>query len=196
MSKIDKIEELQQILQNEQTNFQARRELAVLLLDSNYPQEALQHLLYLSKIFSDDGGIFYNIGIAYEKLKNFAKAEEAYEKAVELEPEEIDACYNLGLVYTDRRKFEKAIDCFEKVLEKESDDSNAYFSIGLCYFKQGKFDAAKYYFQRTIDLNDEDIYAHFYMGNILKEQGDIIGAIEKFYKVLVCLRITAGHILT
>ena len=51
MSKIDKIEELQNILKADQTNFQARRELAVLLLDCGYPEEAKQHLLYLSKIF-------------------------------------------------------------------------------------------------------------------------------------------------
>ena len=33
MSKIDKIDELQNILKEDRTNFQARRQLAVLLLD-------------------------------------------------------------------------------------------------------------------------------------------------------------------
>lgn len=184
MSKIDKIDELQNILKEDQTNFQARRQLAVLLLDFGYAEEAKQHLLYLSKIFPDDSGIFYNLGITYEKLKNLDKAEMAYNKAIELASDEIDAYYNLGLVFIDKKQFEKAIDCFETVLQKDNRDSNAYFSIGLCYFKEGKLDGAKYYFQRTVELNDEDIYAHFYIGNILKSQGDNEGAREKFYKVL------------
>ena len=83
MSKIDKIEELQNILKDDQTNFQARRKLAVLLLDCGYPEEAKQHFLYLSKIFNDDSGIFYNLGITYEKLKDLDKAEDAYKKAIE-----------------------------------------------------------------------------------------------------------------
>jgi thioredoxin-like negative regulator of GroEL len=48
MSKIDKLEELQNILKSDPNNFQVRREFAVLLLDCNYPEEALQHFLYLS----------------------------------------------------------------------------------------------------------------------------------------------------
>ena len=71
MSKIEKIQELQEILQEDNANYQARRQLAVLLLDSGFSEEALQHFLYLSKIFENDSGIFYNLGIVYEKLKNF-----------------------------------------------------------------------------------------------------------------------------
>lgn len=150
MSKIDKIEELQGILKEDAANFQVRRQLAVLLLDSGFNEEALQHFLYLSKIFNEDSAIFYNLGIVYEKLKNLDKAEINYKQAIKLAPDETDAYYNLGLVYIDKRKYEEAVECFEAVLEKDNNDSNAYFSIGLCYFKEGKLDGAKYYFQRTV----------------------------------------------
>ena len=83
MSKLDKIEELQNILKEDPANFQVRRQLAVLLLDTGYPEEALQHFLYLSQIFQQDSGIYYNLGITYEKLKNLDKAENAYLKAFE-----------------------------------------------------------------------------------------------------------------
>ena len=50
MSKLDKIEELQNTLKQDQTNFQARRELAVLLLDCGFPEDAKQHFLYLKSL--------------------------------------------------------------------------------------------------------------------------------------------------
>lgn len=184
MSNLDKIEELQSILKEDQANFQARRRLGILLLDSGFAEEALKHFIYLSKIFPEDSGIYYNLGIVYEKLKNLDKAETAYLKAIEFSPEEIDSHYNLGLVYIDKKEYEKAVDCFENVLAKDNNDSNSYFSIGLCYFKEGKLDGAKYYFERTININDEDIYAHFYLGNIHKEQGNIEEAEKEFNKVL------------
>lgn len=184
MSNINKIESLQQILKEDSSNFQVRRQLAVLLLDSGFSEEALQHFLYLARIFPQDSGIFYNLGIVYEKLKDLDKAEANYIKAILYAPEEADAYYNLGLVYMDKKDYDKAIENFEKVLEIDIDDSNAYFSIGLSYFKQDKKDAAKYYFQRTVELNDEDIYAHFYLGNLYKDEGDIEAAQAAFYKVL------------
>ena len=74
MSKFDKIEELQGLIKEDSTNYRARRQLAVLLFDYGFNEEALQHLLYLSKMYTNDEGIFYNLGIVYEKLKNFQKS--------------------------------------------------------------------------------------------------------------------------
>ena len=89
MSKLDRIEELQNLIKEDSTNFQARRKLAVLLIDAGFNEEALQHLLYLSRTFNDDDGIFYNLGIVYEKLKNFQKAKESYLKALEISPDSL-----------------------------------------------------------------------------------------------------------
>ena len=136
MSKLDKIEELQTLLKNDPQDFQLRRELAVQLIDFGFNEEALKHLLYLSKNFSNDEGIYYNLGIVYEKLKNFTKAKEMYRKALEIKPDYTDAIYNLGLVLTELKEYKDAIDCFNTVLEEDSNDSNTYFNLGMAYFKQ------------------------------------------------------------
>ena len=157
MSKLDKIEELQRLLKEDSNNFQARRELAVLLMDCGFNEEALQHLTYLSWNFSYDEGIFYNLGIVYEKMKNFKKAKESYQKAIELEPDYSDAIYNMGLVHTELREYNEAVECFKKIIEEDPEDSNTYFNLGLVYFKQKDYIQAIENFQRTIDLNDEDL---------------------------------------
>lgn len=115
MSKLDKIEELQNLLRDDSQNFQARRQLAVLLTDCGFNEEALKNLIYLSKVFKDDSGVFYNLGIVYEKLKNYKKAKESYMKALEIEPDAMDAVYNLGLVCTELGEYEHAIQCFKHV---------------------------------------------------------------------------------
>ena len=184
MPVTEKIEKLQNILRNDSTNFQARRELAILLLDNGFNDEALAHFLKLAQVFKDDSALFYNIGITYEKLKQFPNAIKAYKKAIELNPDDVDAMYNLGLVYSSNKNYSKAIDCFETVLDNDTNDSNTYFNIGYCYFKLEKFDSARYYFERAVELNSEDLYAHFYLGNIyLKDDADEL-AQNEFEKVL------------
>lgn len=184
MAKIDKIEELQNLLKEDSQNFQARRQLALLLTDCGFNDEALKNLFYLSKMIPNDSEIFYNLGIVYEKLKNLKKAKESYEKAIEIEPDAIDAIYNLGLVCTDLKEFNTAINCFQKVISTDESDSNSYFNLGLVYFKMNDFDNAKLYFEKTIELNREDIYAHFYLGNIFKANGDNNSARSEFENVL------------
>ena len=129
MSDIDRIQDLQDTLTQDEQNFQARRELAVLLLDNGYTKEALQHLLYLKEYFSDDSGIYYNLGIVYEKIKQYNKATDAYQTAIKLAPNEADAYFNLGLVYIEQKKYDEGIECFQHVLEIDENDSNSYFSL-------------------------------------------------------------------
>ena len=131
MSKSEQIEELQEILREDSENYRARRELALILIDSGFAKEAAQHLIYLLKKIPDDDGLYYNLGIAYEKQKIFDKAKIAYLKAIEISPNNFDAIYNLGLVYTELNDFDKGIECFKKILEQDENDSNSYFNMAL-----------------------------------------------------------------
>ena len=91
----DEIEELQAVLRDDPYNFQARRTLSIVLLDNGFNMEAKQNLLYLVRTFPDNAELLYNLGIAYEKLGEFEKAERAYLRAIVISPEN-DFYYNLG----------------------------------------------------------------------------------------------------
>ena len=84
----NKIEKLQSILQEDPSNFQARRELSILLADNGFNEEALSNLQYLTKYFPEDAELHYNLGILYEKQKDFLNAKEEYQKAVKISPQE------------------------------------------------------------------------------------------------------------
>ena len=82
----NEIEKLQSVLQEDPSNFQARRELAILLANNGFNEEALSNLKYLVKYFPEDSEIRYNLEILYEKTKDFDKARKEYEKAVKISP--------------------------------------------------------------------------------------------------------------
>lgn len=179
----EEIEELQKILREDPYNFQARRTLSIELLDAGFNEEAKKNLLYLVRTFPDNAELLYNLGIAYEKLKQFDKAENAYIRAIEISPE-TDFFYNLGIAFMEQEKYDEAIPVFHKVIEVEPNDSNCFFNLALCHFKKGEFHIALEHFQKTVRLNDKDLFAHFYIGNIFKDAGINDLAIEKFNKVL------------
>ena len=157
------IETLQKILQDDPSNFQARRELSLILVNNGFNEEAESNLEYLCKYFPEDAELFYNLGIVYEKLKKFDKAKEVYQKAIEISPEE-DFYYNLGEVLVDLQEWDEAEKCFKKVLQTDANDGNCYFNLGLCYYNKEQKNQALDCFQKAVNINPKDVYAYFYLG--------------------------------
>lgn len=179
----NEIEKLQSLLQEDPSNFQARRELSILLAKDGFNEEALSNLKYLIKYFPEDAEIYYNIGILHEKLKEFENAEQAYKSAIDISPQE-DFYYNLGEVLVSLEKWDEAIDVFKKVLQTDSNDGNCYFNLGLCYLNKEETNLAIDSFQQAINLNPQDIFAYFYLGSIYENNGLTNFAVENYKKVL------------
>ena len=177
------IEKLQNLLQQDPSNFQARRELSVLLADSGFNEEALSNLQYLTKYFPEDADIFYNIGILFEKLKDFKKAKKSYKKAIELNPQD-DYHYNLGEVLVSLEEWDDAIEAFSSVIKNDSKDGNCYFNLGLCFLNKDEVNRAVDNFQKAVELNPNDIFAYFHLGNLYQKSGLTKFAIENYKKVL------------
>ena len=118
MDKFEKIHELRDIVKADSQNFQAIRELSVLLLDVGLNEEALKYLLDLVNVFKDDDPrLYYNLGITWEKLNNLKMAEKNYLKAIELNENETDFNYNLGLLYLSQKRYDEALKYFNKVFQ-------------------------------------------------------------------------------
>lgn len=177
------IEKLQKLLQEDPSNFQARRELSVLLANNGFNEEALANLRFLEQYFPNDADISYNIGIICEKLKNYEDARIAYEKAISVSPQD-DFYYNLGEVLVNLGEWDKAIEVFNEVLKHDPNDGNCYFNIGVCYLNKEEINLATDNFQKAVNLNPQDLYAYFYLGNIYQRNGLTNFAIENYNKVL------------
>ena len=131
---MEEIEVLQKLLKEDPSNFQARRELTFLLVKNGFNEEAKGNLQFLIKYFPDDAELYYNLGIVYEKSKDFSSAKDVYQKAVNLSPQE-DFWYNLGDVLVELKEWDSAINAFNEVLKTDKKDGNSYFNLGICFKK-------------------------------------------------------------
>ena len=163
MSYLKEIENLTNLIKEDPTNFQARRELTIALMDKGFNEEAIKQLSYLITIFPEDARLHYNLGIAWDKLHNFKQAQKAYETALSYEPDEPDFLYNLGYLYLEMEENEKAIHYFMKVIEKDSLDGNCFFNLGVCYRNIKDSEKAIDFFLKALELNEKDILASFYL---------------------------------
>jgi tetratricopeptide (TPR) repeat protein len=100
--------ELAQVVR-EQPNFgEARSEHGIALVKLRKYQQALAELRAAPNLGYRDAIVFYYLGIAYSETGDEARAIEAYEKAVELDPHYGAAYLNLAFQYRKRHEISKA----------------------------------------------------------------------------------------
>ncbi len=90
-------------------------------------------------------GYFY-LGSSYVGLDEFEKAEVAYLKARDLDPNLLMNQYRLAHVYRLQEKYDNAVDLLEDILHKNPGESSAHYDLGVNYNLMGKQENARSHF--------------------------------------------------
>jgi len=140
---------------------------------------------------------FYDMGDDIEKV------ERQLRKAVEWDPEYVDAYYWLGRILMEKGKFKDAVDALEKAgkidpenknviwLLKETkgrlaqgDEAYAHYSEAYALYEAGKPDEAMQQYELAVQANPKFTEAHAWIARIFMEQGKYNRALDTWRIVL------------
>lgn len=107
---------------------------------------------------------WFNLGVAYQGVKNYKEAIEAYEYCVAIDDTFEFAYRNLADAYIRLRWYEKAIESLQKNLELGNPEDVLFEAIGHCYDKQKDFENARLYYRKAIQLNPSDDELYYKIG--------------------------------
>ena len=85
----------------------------------------------------------YNKGIDYYKIGQYDRSMEAFRRAIELDPEYIDAYYNLGSILEYLGQDEAALTVFKQIVVRKPTDYDAVYKAAELSNKLGQTDKAK-----------------------------------------------------
>ena len=90
-----------------------------------------------------DWTIFFQRGIAYERLKQWDKAEPNFKRALELNPEQPQVLNYLGYSWVDKNiNLDQGIDMIRRAVELRPNDGYIVDSLGWAHYRLGSFDEA------------------------------------------------------
>jgi tetratricopeptide (TPR) repeat protein len=115
----------------------------------DYLGEADSALVWSEKMITDNPQNVWgyaNLGSAWLCYDSLSKAEEAYAKAREINPDLILNLYNLAHTYRIQKKYEKAIPTLKYILRINQDEISAYYDLGVNYQSMGNQVEARKYF--------------------------------------------------
>ena len=99
---------------------------------------------------------WFNLAAAYQGIKLYEKAVDAYQYALVID-EKFDYAYrNIGDAYIRMRKYREAIEALEKVLELSKPEEVIYEAIGHCYDRMKNYAQARFHYRKASHLNPDD----------------------------------------
>ena len=111
--------------------------------------------------------IHRKLGMCYEQTDQPHKAEAAFAKALELNPNDSGALNYLGYWWADEgRNLEEAIELITRAVELHPDNGYYADSLGWIYFKIGEADKAVIWLEHAIQLAPNDAVIHDHLGDV------------------------------
>ncbi len=83
------------------------------------------------------------LGDAYTQTKDYAKAEKAYRKAVDLDPSELTHLRGLGQTLLSEEKYPEALSVYQKLADVMPDDADVYLRMAQIYRELHQLDKAE-----------------------------------------------------
>lgn len=117
-------------------------------------------------------------GEAYYAKRNYSKAVETLNKAIEINPDYPNAWAWLGAVYNDFGNTDKAIECNDKAIALDPKNAPAWNNLGVSYNHLGDMNRSIECYQKAIDFDSTFVYPWSNLGRSYAESGNFNKAIE------------------
>ena len=108
---------------------------------------------------------WYGLGDAWRFAQGYERAEEAFQEAVALDPDYLDAWNNLGIVRAEQGQTD-AEDAWRAALRISPGYCKAHNNLGSLAYRQQRWDVAIAEFRSTIAHCPDDVVAHYSLGNL------------------------------
>jgi len=182
---------LRGILQRDSENEPALEQLSQLLIDEGRSQEAIT---LLSNAVSDTSSsdLYGMLGDAYAHEHDYAKAEDAYRKAVENDPTDAGHRHGLAQALMSEGKYADALAQFKKLTEREPNSADNYLRMAELQRRLGQMDEAQTSLNHAKQLAPGSLEVLYNQALLYEDQNHFDEAAKMFSDAIASLKAQGG----
>jgi tetratricopeptide (TPR) repeat protein len=120
-----------------------------------------------------DASAHYNLGLIHQQRGELDEARQRFERAIEIDADEVDSHYQLGRIAREQGRLPEAITHFSEVVERHPAHSlhEIWREIGATYLAAGQFEDAREALERFLENRNLDPQGLYLMGRALAGLG-------------------------
>jgi tetratricopeptide (TPR) repeat protein len=121
-----------------------------------------------------DASAHYNLGLIHQQRGDLDAARGRFEKAIEIDENEVDAHYQLGRIARLQKRLGDAIRHFEQVVAREPGHSQyeIWREVGSTYIEAGQYEDARHALEQFLEHRTSDPEGLYLMGRAHAGLGD------------------------
>ena len=120
-----------------------------------------------------DASAHYNLGLIHQQRGELEEARKRFERAVEIDADELDAHYQLGRIAREQGRLPDAINHFNETVARDQTHAQheIWREIGATYLAAGQFEDARESLERFLEHRNMDPQGLYLMGRALAGLG-------------------------
>ena len=127
---------------------------------------------------------WFNLGAAYQGIKLYEKALDAYHYAIAIN-EKFDYAYrNMGDAFIRLKKYKEAIEALQKVLELTKPEALIYEALGYCFDKLHNNGQARFYYRKASHISPDDSKLYYKVACTYFNEGQWESAVKQLETAL------------
>jgi tetratricopeptide (TPR) repeat protein len=128
--------------------------------------------------------VHYNLGGAYKKKGDVAKAEASFRRSVELDPRFVDGYVALATVQAEGGRRDDAIATIQQGVAQNDPSGRLQYALGVLTKGAGRNAEAKAAFLKALELDPPNYDSHYQLAGVYVSMGDTASAVAELDKFL------------
>ena len=125
-------------------------------------------------------GYFDQLGVVYLESGDLTSATKAFQKAVQLEPQNSKALYDLGCSNMRQGEFREAVRNLEEAKRFKPDDAEIRFNLAIALRQVKRTTEAIVEMEKAVSLRPDDGEIRLIYGNLLLQANDRAGSLAQY----------------
>jgi tetratricopeptide (TPR) repeat protein len=128
--------------------------------------------------------LYAALGETYDQQKNYKKAIEAYQHAIALDRDNLDAIRGMAESLLNDGQADKALQQYKIIADANPEDARTYIRMGEIYRRQGKLDLALQNLKKAQSMVQDSEQVSYDLASIYQSQGRYDEAIQELQNLL------------
>jgi len=144
------------------------------IISNQRARAAFKQNLEAATINPRDSSAHYNLGLIHQNRGELDQARERFQRAIDIDGDELDAHYQLGRIARSQNRLAEAISHFEQVVQRDQSHAQheIWREIGATYIAAGQYGDARDVLEKFLDRRPNDPQSLYLMGRAHAGLGD------------------------